>query len=357
MIARNTGFAYKGKQLEREDDRARVERPLCARGQRPARRKPHARQRAAHRRRNAAMIPGQIGSNSLLAYLFDMQDESLRAWRWRRNAELVAAEARRAEQCRIDPMNLDFQGSALVDKGLTRHWRKHELSIRAHRRSRQCRRAGSARADPIEGVYFLRDRSGGLGGGGSEIDQSLVVRSGPRRGHVSIGIVDITRSAPPRASPNASTRWSWIELSPTPMLLSELVRSVWVTPKKPRFTSPRPCASVRAIRRHTSDVYRGRGEESPRPLGEAVAWFRRWIEANRNYPNSDFYLAAALAQLGRLDEARSAVKAGLALNPTFPSPAPGPLDGVERRSDLSGPDRAPSRRPAQGGAAGGMKQV
>jgi len=28
-------------------------------------------------------------------------------------------------------------------------------------------------------------------------------------------------------------------------------------------------------------------------------------------------LAAALAQLGRLDEARSAVKAGLALNPTY----------------------------------------
>ena len=28
-------------------------------------------------------------------------------------------------------------------------------------------------------------------------------------------------------------------------------------------------------------------------------------------------LAAALAQLGRLDEAHSAVKAGLALNPTF----------------------------------------
>ena len=28
-------------------------------------------------------------------------------------------------------------------------------------------------------------------------------------------------------------------------------------------------------------------------------------------------MSAALAQLGRLDEARSAVKAGLALNPTF----------------------------------------
>ncbi len=50
---------------------------------------------------------------------------------------------------------------------------------------------------------------------------------------------------------------------------------------------------------------------------QAVAWFRRAIEANRNYPQPHFRLAAALAQLGRLDEARSAVKAGLALNPAF----------------------------------------
>ena len=50
---------------------------------------------------------------------------------------------------------------------------------------------------------------------------------------------------------------------------------------------------------------------------QAVAWFRRAIEANRNYPPAYFNLAAALAQLGRLDEAHSAVKAGLALNPAF----------------------------------------
>jgi Flp pilus assembly protein TadD len=41
------------------------------------------------------------------------------------------------------------------------------------------------------------------------------------------------------------------------------------------------------------------------------------IEANRNYPVTYFVLAVALAQLGRLDEARSAVKAGLALNPAY----------------------------------------
>ena len=57
-------------------------------------------------------------------------------------------------------------------------------------------------------------------------------------------------------------------------------------------------------------------------------------------------LAAALAQLGRLDEARSAVKAGLALNPAFAiSRARAALDGDERRPDVSGPARAHSRRP------------
>jgi tetratricopeptide (TPR) repeat protein len=50
---------------------------------------------------------------------------------------------------------------------------------------------------------------------------------------------------------------------------------------------------------------------------EAVARFRRAIEINRSYTITYFLLAAALAQLGRLDEARSAVKAGLALNPAF----------------------------------------
>ena len=50
---------------------------------------------------------------------------------------------------------------------------------------------------------------------------------------------------------------------------------------------------------------------------QASAWYRRSIEANRNFPHTHFHLAAALAHLGRLDEARSAVRAGLALNPAY----------------------------------------
>jgi tetratricopeptide (TPR) repeat protein len=50
---------------------------------------------------------------------------------------------------------------------------------------------------------------------------------------------------------------------------------------------------------------------------EAVAWFRRSIEANRNYPIAHFQLASALARLGSLGDAKAAVQAGLALDPGF----------------------------------------
>jgi hypothetical protein len=41
------------------------------------------------------------------------------------------------------------------------------------------------------------------------------------------------------------------------------------------------------------------------------------IDTNLNYPLAHFWLAAALAHLGRLDDARAASQAGLATNPTF----------------------------------------
>jgi hypothetical protein len=50
---------------------------------------------------------------------------------------------------------------------------------------------------------------------------------------------------------------------------------------------------------------------------EAVIWMRRGIDLNRNYSIAHFFLAAALARLGELDESRAAVNAGLALDPSF----------------------------------------
>ena len=50
---------------------------------------------------------------------------------------------------------------------------------------------------------------------------------------------------------------------------------------------------------------------------EALAWLRRSTEINTNYPISHFFLAAALARLGRLLEAQSEVRAAYAIYQTF----------------------------------------
>jgi hypothetical protein len=48
-----------------------------------------------------------------------------------------------------------------------------------------------------------------------------------------------------------------------------------------------------------------------------VAILRRALEINRNFPPTHFWLAAALAHVGRQNEAFAATQAGLALSPTF----------------------------------------
>jgi hypothetical protein len=51
---------------------------------------------------------------------------------------------------------------------------------------------------------------------------------------------------------------------------------------------------------------------------EALAWLRRSVEINRNVPpHVHFYLAASLALLDRLGEARAELRAGRALDPAF----------------------------------------
>ena len=50
---------------------------------------------------------------------------------------------------------------------------------------------------------------------------------------------------------------------------------------------------------------------------KAVTCFRRSLEISRNHHAAQYYLAGALALLGRPEEARSAVRAGMALHPDF----------------------------------------
>ena len=88
--------------------------------------------------------------------------------------------------------------------------------------------------------------------------------------------------------------------------------------RRARPISRKRSGSLHAIATHTNGWHAWPPQS--RNLGadaEAAQWARRSIEANRNYPLAHFWLAAALAQLGRLDEARQAVQPGLALAPGF----------------------------------------
>ena len=64
-------------------------------------------------------------------------------------------------------------------------------------------------------------------------------------------------------------------------------------------------------------LWAGLGKAQLNAGTEAVAWMRRAIEANRNFSVVHFHLAAELALLGELDQARTAAQAGLALDPSF----------------------------------------
>ena len=151
-------------------------------------------QRGGNRMRvNVQLIDAETGNHlwaerfdKPLADLFDMQDEIVARLAGALNGQLVAAEARRAEQAPTpNSMDLYFQGMAWLNKGPTPDNVAQARSFfdRALvRRSRQHRRAyrigprGRAR-----GRELLCDRSdGGLRGGRSEIDQSLVVGPRPR---------------------------------------------------------------------------------------------------------------------------------------------------------------------------------
>ena len=89
-------------------------------------------------------------------------------------------------------------------------------------------------------------------------------------------------------------------------------------PKKPKLTSQEALRlSPRDAGARCTGLLRWEWQLALGGYEQAVAWCRRAIEANRNYSLPYFQLATALAKLGRLDEARAAVKAGLALNPAY----------------------------------------
>ena len=323
VIGRNTAFTYKGKPV----DLKQIGRELNVRYVLEG-----SVQRSGNRMRvNVQLIDAETGNHlwaerfdKPLADLFDMQDEIVARLAGALNAELVAAEARRAEQAPTpDSMDLYFQGLALLNKGYTPDnvARARSFFDRALTADPDNVEAlvGSGRADAVDGAtLFLTEPIAAFTAAEAKLTKALSSVPDHARAHLYLGLVEIfTR----RGAEGIAECEHALELDRNLAAAHAIFGLGKIYIGHAEETEARVAEALRLSPRDTlacqwmtnaglAKLYLGSYEQ-------AVGWFRRALEANRNYPQAYFRLAAALAQLGRVDEAHSAVEAGLTLNPTF----------------------------------------
>ena len=323
VIGRNTAFTYKGKPVDLKQIGSELNIRYVVEG---------SVQRGGNRMRvNVQLIDAET-SNHLwaerfdkpLADLFDMQDEIVARLANALNAQLAAAEARRAEQApKPDSMDLYFQGLTWFNKGLTPDNVAQARSFfdRALIADRDNVDAliGLAGAEAIEGVNsFVTDPVASFAAAEAKLTKALSSVPDHAVGHMWLGLVNIfTRRAAQGiaecehalvldrnlASAGASIGFGKILIGRAEETEAHIGEALRLSP---RDTTAYVWLTHAGLARN----HLGSSEQ-------AVAWCRRAIEANRNYPRAYFQLALALAQLDRLDEAHSAVKAGIAINPSF----------------------------------------
>jgi tetratricopeptide (TPR) repeat protein len=240
------------------------------------------------------------------------------------NAQLVAAEARRAEKApNPDSMDLYFQGLAWLNKGLipgnvaqARGFFDRALTADPDNVDALI---GSAVADAVEGASaFVANPVAAFAAAEAKLTKALSSVPDHAGAHMSLGLVDIWTK---RAAEGIAEGEHALTLNRNLASAHSLIGYGKLFVGRAEETESHIAEALRLSPRDTMAYtwmfYAGLAKSGFGSYEQAVAWFRRSIEANRNFPHTHFHLANALAQLGRLDEARSAVKAGLALNPTY----------------------------------------
>jgi TolB-like protein len=323
VIARNTAFTYKGKGLDAKTIGREVNVRYVLEG---------SVQRSGSRMRVNVQLIDAVTSNHLwaerfdkpLADLFDMQDEIVARLAGALDTELAVAEARRAEQTPTpDSMDLYFQGLAWLNKGLTPDnvAQARSLFDRALTSDPGNVEAliGSAVADLREGANsFVTDPDGAFAAAEVKLIKALSSVPDHARGHMWLGLVDAWTK---RAAQGIAECEHALQLDRNLAHAHSIIGRGKVFIGRAEETDAHVAEALRLSPRDTMAhiwmYFAGLAKLHLCKYEQAVAWFRRAIEANRNYPAANFNLAAALAQLSRMDEAHFAVRAGLALNPTF----------------------------------------
>jgi tetratricopeptide (TPR) repeat protein len=259
-----------------------------------------------------------------LVDLFDMQDEIVAPLAGALNAQLAAAEARRAEQTPTpDSMDLYFQGLAWFNKGLTpdnmmQTRRFHQRALVADPENVDAL-IGSAAADVADGANsFVPDPAAAFAAAEAKLTKALSLVPDHALGHIYLGVAEICTK---RAFEGIAECEHALALDRNLVVARAMIGYGKIFIGRAEEAESHSCEALRLGPCDTlAYIWMNVAALAMLHLGSydlAVGWFRPANEANRNCPDNHFQLAAALVKLGRIDEAHSAAKAGLALNPTF----------------------------------------
>jgi TolB-like protein/class 3 adenylate cyclase len=323
VIARNTAFTFKGKNVDVREIGKELGVRYVLEG---------SVQRDAGRMRvNVQLIDAESGKHlwaerfdKPLADLFEMQDEIVSRLANQLGAELTSAEAHRAERAsNPDSMDLFFQGLASLNKGVNvenmaraRDYFERALTVDPNNLDASL---GVGQVDYTLAAAFLSDdRDARLAAAEAKIAQVLSLRPNDALAHEIMGGILIETK---RSDQGIAEFKRALALDPNLATAHGLMGLAKIYVGHPEETEAHENEALRLSPRDSfawlwlhfagaAKLNLGAGEE-------AVALFRRSIENNRTNPLTHFFLAATLANLGRLEEARAEAKAGLALDPGF----------------------------------------
>jgi TolB-like protein/class 3 adenylate cyclase len=343
VIGRNTAFTYKGKAF----DHKRIGRELNVRYVLEG-----SVQRSGNRLRlNVQLIDAENGQylwaerfDKPIVDLFDMQDEIVARLANALNAEMIAAEARRAERApNPDAMDLNFQGFAWSNRGVeqmgvARGFFERALAIDSGSVGAL---VGLASVDLTIGASLLADdRAAYLSVAEANTIKALSLAPDHATAHRILGGVYIFTN---RAAQGIAECERALELDCN---LVGAHSAIGIG----KFFMGRAAETEghirEALRLSPRDVFAhrwmhiaGMAKMQVGADAEAVVWLRRSIEANRNFPPAHLWLAAALGLLGARDEARSSAKMGLALDPNFTISRLHATKASDNRKYLAGRER------------------
>jgi TolB-like protein len=323
VIARNTAFTFKGKAV----DVKKLARELNVRYVLEG-----SVQRGGKRLRvNVQLIDGETGNHlwadrfdKPVADLLEMQDEIVSRLARALDAELVAAEARRAERSlNPDAMDLIFQGRSWFSKGLTpdhlaraRGFFEKAMALDPENVEAM---VNLGRVDVVTGAAVITDDwSVRFTSAEATLTRALSLAPNHALAHAFLGIVQMYTK---RAALGIAECEQALTLDRNLASAHAFIGQAKYLLGRGAETEAHINEAIRLSPRdylaYAWMVWVGLAKVQLNLGGEAVAWLRRGLDANRNYSVAHFQVASALARLGELTQARAAVQAGLALDPRF----------------------------------------